>query len=255
MKNRIAAALSLTGVLVAGSAAALVNTQVLSSNSTNGGTALAIADPTTSTSLASTPAAGSVVAVDFAGQPVATAAPTETAPQSPAPTTPASVAAATALAAAGGTFTAAAAAAAEPSAATQATYRLGDAGSVTLDTAGEVLAVVTVSPSAGWTVIKIEQEEVHAVKIRFRSATTELTFRAHLLYGVVSTSVETRTISAPPVGTTPGVTTPTLPGNPSGEIDDDEIDGDEIDDDENDDDHDDDHGTEDGHETEDGDDD
>ena len=248
MKNRIAAALSLTGVLVAGSAAALVNTQVLRSNSTSGGTALAIADPTTSTSLASTPAAGSIVAVDFAGQPVATAAPTETAPQSPVPTTPTLVAAATAPAAGGGAITASAAAAGEPSAATQATYRLGDAGSVTLDTAGEVLTVVATSPSAGWTVAKIEQEEVHAVNIRFRSATTELTFRAHLLYGVVSTSVETRTISAPPVATTPGVTTPTtptLPGNPSGEIDDDE----------NDEQHDDDHGTEVGHETEDGDDD
>ncbi len=246
MKNRIAAALSLTGVLVAGSAAALVNTQVLRSNSTSGGTALAIADPTTLTSLASTPAAGSIVAVDFAGQPVATAAPTETAPQSPVPTTPTSVAAATALAAAGSAFTPSAAAAGQPSAATQATYRLGDAGSVTLDTAGEVLTVVATSPSAGWTVAKIEQEEVHAVNIRFRSATTELTFRAHLLYGVVSTSVETRTISAPPAGTVPGVTTPSVPGDPSGEMDDDDQDDEQ---------HDDDHGTEVGHETEDGDDD
>lgn len=246
MKNRIAAALSLTGVLVAGSAAALVNTQVLRSDNNSGGSALTVADLATPTSLASTPAAGSIVAVDFAGQPLATAAPVDTTLSSAPPTAPTADTTATSMAAATSGASAAAMAAGEPAdtSGTQATYRLGDAGTVTLGTSGEVLTVVASAPNPGWTVLKIEQDEPHAVDIRFRSATTELTFRAHLLYGVVSTSVETRTISAPPAGTVPGVTTPSVPGDPSGEMEDDDQDDEQ---------HDDDH--DDGHESEEGDDD
>ena len=111
MKARIATVLSLSGVLVAGSAAALVNNQVLQS-----------AQPGS--------ASGSNVTLVL-GTPV----PART---EPAPTS----------------------SSAAPSSSVPLSqpvmYQVGDAGVVTLDTAGDVLAVVAATPSAGWTVLVAE---------------------------------------------------------------------------------------------------
>jgi hypothetical protein len=92
---------------------------------------------------------------------------------------------------------------------TQAVYRIGDAGTVTLDTAGDRLTVVATAPGAGWQVGKVEQRSPLDIEIYFRSATVELEFKANLLFGVVSTSVESRNVGAPPAGGTaaPGPST------------------------------------------------
>jgi hypothetical protein len=69
--------------------------------------------------------------------------------------------------------------------------------------------VVATAPGAGWQVGKVEQRSPLDIEIYFRSATVELEFKANLLFGVVSTSVESRTIGAPPAGGTaaPGPST------------------------------------------------
>lgn len=160
MKTRIAMVISVAGVLVAGSAAALVNTQVL------GG---------------STAAPG--LAVDAAPQSEHTI-PTTTA--APVPTTSVAAAAPAVVAAQ------------RPAAAavsTQAVYSIGTSGLVTLDTAGDVLTIVGVTPAAGWVVTKSENEDATNVEIKFQSGSIEAQFHANLLFGVVTTSVESNDTS------------------------------------------------------------
>jgi len=193
MKTKIAAALSLAGVLVAGSAAALVNTQVLQSNNDEATTVPALAAPAgllvTTTTTAGvetslpTDATSTTVVGGAPSTSVDSTMPVSTAPAGTAPT-----------------------AGATP---TQAVYRIGDAGTVTLDTAGDRLTVVAATPGAGWQVGKVEQYSPLDIEIYFRSATVELEFKANLLFGVVSTSVESRNVGGPPAGGTaaPGPST------------------------------------------------
>jgi hypothetical protein len=156
MKTRVAMMISIAGVLVAGSAAALVNTQVLSGN--------ADASP-------------------FEAQVDTTrAAPTTVAAAVPDTTTVTTVATVGSAAEVQSTV--------QPSTSTQAVYAIGDS-TVTLDTAGDVLTIVNLTPAAGWTVTKSEAEDANNVEILLQSVPTELEFHANLLFGVVSTSVET----------------------------------------------------------------
>jgi hypothetical protein len=74
---------------------------------------------------------------------------------------------------------------------TQATYAIGDS-TVVLDTAGDTLTIVSLTPAAGWTVTKAETEDATNVEIKLQSGTTELEFHANLLFGVVTTSVESK---------------------------------------------------------------
>src|SRR3954454_4205167 len=160
MKTRVAMMISIAGVLVAGSAAALVNTQVLSGN----------ADAT-----------------PFEAQATATLEPSTTVVASAPPDT--------------STVTTVAAVTSAPvdstvagAPATQAVYAIGDS-MVTIDTAGDALTIVNLTPAAGWTVTKSEAEDANNVEIKLQSGTTELEFHANLLFGVVSTSVETHDAS------------------------------------------------------------
>jgi acyl-CoA synthetase (AMP-forming)/AMP-acid ligase II len=150
MKTKVAMAISIAGVLAAGSAAALVNTQVLSG-----------------------PSSPSFVSVADA-------------PQAPLTTSAAAVASTTpAVAAASGIESPAAV-----GSTTQAVYAIGASGTVTLDTAGDVLAIVAVTPGDGWTVTKSEMHQPTSVEVTFQSGSTEVDFHANLLLGVVTTSVE-----------------------------------------------------------------
>ncbi|MEP7047642.1 MAG: hypothetical protein ABI949_13225 [Ilumatobacteraceae bacterium] len=154
MKTRVAMMISIAGVLVAGSAAALVNTQVLGGSSSPAGAA----------------AANTVVAE----APVVT---TPTVPSAPSVS-----------------VESVAPAAASPS---QASYSVGTSGMVTLDTAGDVLTIVNVVPAAGWTVSKSETDDATNVEVRFQSDGSEVDFHANLLFGVVTTSVESDDGSTP----------------------------------------------------------
>lgn len=149
MKARIATMLSVAGVLVAGSAAALVNTQVL-----DGG------------------------ASDAAGQVDALAASTSSAPPAPAPTAPVSVAPADASGAAS----------------TQVAYAVGDAGVVTLDTAGGGLSVVSVQPNPGWHLAGGGVNAVGGQDVVLTNGALEVTFSALSAHGQVVTAVSSRAL-------------------------------------------------------------
>ena len=164
MRARLTAALSLTGVLAAGSAAALVNTKVLTSQAGR----------------AQEPVTPAVAPAD-------TATPSTSAPLEPART--------------------------------QAAYQIGDAGVVVLDTAGGALALVSADPSDGWLVVASEQEDATHLEVVFQSNLNLVTFRANLLFGVVSTSVESSTVGADDEGDSDDDTT-SVPGGEGGEGDD-----------------------------------
>jgi hypothetical protein len=155
MKTKVAMAISLAGVLAAGTAAALVNTHVL-----NGGASapLALSAPqsqqTAPAQAVSSPVGGSTAPVPGSATPPAAAPPT------------------------------------------QATYAIGDSGTVTLDTAGDVLKIVAVAPAPNWTVAQSETSDASDAEVKFQSGNTEVDFQANLLYGVVRTSVETHDLSA-----------------------------------------------------------
>ncbi|MFZ9629492.1 MAG: hypothetical protein ACO3C1_09110, partial [Ilumatobacteraceae bacterium] len=156
MKNRLTAVLSVTGVLVAGSSAALVNTQVLrhTGQSAMGG----------DTSGAQGGGTVNTVVLD------ATAPATTTAGAGD-PTVPAGVSAANAP-----TVTATA-------------YRVGESGTVVLDAVGGVLTIVSVTPNTGWLLAATLQSNPAHARVVFETTTTQVVFDANLLYGVVGTSV------------------------------------------------------------------
>ena len=148
--------ISVAGVLVAGSAAALVNTHVLDSSATPTSLSIDAAQQT---------------------QPTQQTAPTVTAASIvPAPTVTQPAVVTTLPAAA-------------PSA-TQVNYAIGSAGTVTLDTAGDVLTIVTVTPAEGWTVTKSESEDAVNVEVRLEAGDQRAEFHANLLFGVVTVSTE-----------------------------------------------------------------
>ena len=143
LKSKVAAVLSLSGILASGSAAALVNTQVLASETkSNAPVTATLAVTTTSTTPSSIP--------------------TQTPPSLTS---------------------------------TQATYQVGAAGVVVLDTAGDTLSVVSAKPGSGWIFVEAENYGPNAVEVKFRDGTTEVEFKATLLVGVVSTSIESELIN------------------------------------------------------------
>ncbi len=152
MKAGLATALSLAGVLITGSAAALVNSNVLQPS------APAAQDGVPAQSIAQTQSSSPV------GPEVA------------------------------------------PPAATQAIYMVDGAGSVTLDSAGEVLADVHVMANEGWTVVSSVNVDPTDILVSLQSGNTLVEFRAALLYGVVDTSVTTTDLAAITQPTTAPVT-------------------------------------------------
>lgn len=151
MKGRITTVLSLTGVLVAGSAAAMVNTQVLQSTETE----------------SSEQTVGSTDDSDI--------------------TTPVTIATdnttGTATKIQSNVLTA-----------TQAMYQIGDAGLVTLDTAGDVLTVVSVEPASGWTLVEAESDGSSDIEVKLTDGITIVEFKANLQLGVITTSVESELV-------------------------------------------------------------
>ena len=160
MKVRVTTVLSLSGILVAGSAAALVNSQVLLNSTPErpGAVDILATLPPSTTLPTAEPSASSV--------PDAFAAST-TIPVVPAPS------------------------------ASQAAYQVGMSGTVTVDTDGGVLRLVAPTPAPGWAVVKSEQTDPLNVAVVFQSAGQLVTFRAALLFGVVSTSTQSESLAVP----------------------------------------------------------
>lgn len=191
MKTKIATALSLIGVLSAGSAAALVNTQILDSGPTKSGQSAAVPEQVASTT----------IPVGAAPSSTATSTlPTTTAPTMIVVTKPSTVASPAPT----GFLT---------------TYNVGDAGSVTLDVIDGMLTIVSSAPNAGWQVSKSEQnDDENRVAVDFQSATVRVEFEATFVDGQI----------VPEVSSSP-VVDGTIPPNTIDD-DDEAVDDDEADD-------------------------
>ncbi len=98
-------------------------------------------------------------------------------------------------------------------------FRIGEAGVATVDTAGGTLAIVDVSPSAGWRVSKADGSGTVRLEFELTSASMKVNFGAFLSGGEVITSISSESIGSTSDGAY----------------------HDDHDDDEHDDDHDDDH--------------
>ena len=167
MKARITTVLSLTGVLVAGSAAALVNTQVLQNSTTKSSSvAVVLKDEPESVSTVSTAPAVESLPNKLEGV-VGVAVTTATTPVN-----------------------------------TQQAYAIGESGTVVLDTANGALTIVGVTPNAGWTVVEQKNTEPLIVEIKFQSATTLVEFTANALMGVVVWDTESSLLTQPTTGNT-----------------------------------------------------
>lgn len=164
MKGRITTVLSLTGVLVAGSAAALVNTQVLQ-NSTDHTTAAAV-------SVSDQPDSVSTVTTEAAASPASLPNKLE-------------AAAAVAVTVASTPIT------------TQQAYAIGESGTVVLDTANGALTVVAITPNAGWGVLEHKNTDPLSIEVTFQSATTKVEFKANMLLGVVAVDTESQLLPQP----------------------------------------------------------
>jgi hypothetical protein len=81
---------------------------------------------------------------------------------------------------------------------TSTTYRLGDAGLVTLDSAGGVITVTSVRPSAGWTVVTSSNPGLH-VEVNLTDTVEVLQMTADLVDGrIVATLNSSATTTAAP---------------------------------------------------------
>jgi hypothetical protein len=178
VKARVTTVLSLSGILVAGSAAALVNSQVLQHS--------APSRPGAADILVTLPPSTALVSGDAAS-------PSDVVPSaSLVPVEPTSVPGPS------------------PS---QAEYQVGMSGSVIVDTGGDILRLVAPTPAPGWAVVKLDQNDPLNVSVVFQSAGQLVTFRAAMLFGVVSTSTQVESLAAPlgsaPVGVAPNGSVPT----------------------------------------------
>ncbi len=239
MKAKIATAVSVVGVLGAGSAAALVNTQILDSGPTESGASTAVLPPASTIQL-TVPAVTDPIRVETMEVAVPTELDTTTSTSTTAvPTT-------IAAPAASGFLT---------------SFNVGDAGTVTVDVVEGQLVLVSTDPSAGWTVTKAEDdsnddsdEQENEIEVEFRSATVRVEFEAELIDGRIVPKVESEAIGGSSGGTSGVTAAPAAPTQAGSfdddhdddvdhdDEDDDERDDDDVDHDDEDDDEDDDHG-------------
>jgi hypothetical protein len=207
MRTPFAAAISIAGVLVAGSAAAMFNSQVFGDTGGASGASAAILPPPSQV----------VVSVPDATVPPTTDHVTTVAPTTSTATPPTTATRET------GMLTA---------------FEVGNAGVVTVDVIEGRLVFVSAEADAGWTIDEKSSDDVSDsnVEVVFRSSTVIVQFDAELVDGVIVPHVEseaTGSTAAAQAGQPPAATQPaaTQSAPPSTRYDDD----DDHDDDEHDD--------------------
>lgn len=188
MKLRITTLISLVGVLGAGSAAALVNTQVLQNSESNSKGNISVASQSNSEASGTTASGDQGTKINAEVTKINSSVLTST----------------------------------------QAMYQIGEAGVITLDTAGNVLAIVSATPNSGWTVVKSESNGASIIEVKLQSADTLIEFTATLQNGAITTTVESKFVGTTgDTGATPG--SGNTPG--TGSIDDDQGEDEDEDDD------------------------
>jgi hypothetical protein len=231
MKKSLATTLSLVGVLGAGSAAALVNTQVLNSGPAEA-TASAALLPTADQVDLTIPAIGTLpettatIALPELATGAAQPGVTVGAPARDAFTEGALATSTTAAAQPSGWLTA---------------FNVGESGVVTVDVVSGKLIIVKAEPMAGWSITNSEERDDNSIEVTFASATVRVEFTAVFADGQITPAVESASIPTPTSSTTAAA--PVAP--PAYHDDDDEYEHDDHDNDHNDEyEHSDDHGGE-----------
>jgi hypothetical protein len=192
MKTRIATALSVVGVLGAGSAAALVNTQILDGGPAESAASAAVLPPasTVDVSIPDVPdearapetSVDTIVTTPATSEPQPTATTEPVAPPAPAPSE----------------FLTA--------------FNVGAAGVVTVDVIDGQLVLVKAEAKAGWDVTKTEQHDAeNEVEVDFSSGTVSVEFEAMFIDGQIVPKVTSKSIggNTAPAGTVPGDATST----------------------------------------------
>lgn len=219
MKTRMATLLSVAGVLAAGSAAALVNTQVLEGGD-DGAVSAEAATVTLETNVAA--ALDSTLA--------STAAPTTQPSTSAPPTTEKPTKRSTTTS--------------DPTQGQQV-FQVGESGLVTVQRDGDTLTVIDATANSGWTVVSASAVSPSEIRVVYRSSSVEVVFTAATAFGQIGTDVTARSLvsqpaaTAPSSNTTPHSTPTTYQDDDGDDSYDDDSDDDSYDDDEDDDDHDD----------------
>lgn len=197
MKTRIAAALSIAGVLAAGSVAAVVNTQILDGSNESSASAAVLPPPAT----------------------VELTVPTTTLPDAEDATTETSAPV---------TTTQAAEVALETKASQEflTAFTVGGSGVVTVDVIAGVIILVKAEPADGWSVLRSEEDPPDRVEVEFASPVMIVEFVATFDGVSITPSVSSRSIAAR--GSAPGaVTSTTTPRSDDDRDDDHEADDDD----------------------------
>ena len=101
---------------------------------------------------------------------------------------------------------------------TTTSYKVGDAGTVVVDTSSGAVVVTSVVPNSGYTSEPARTESNGLVKVHFNSSTARIEFTAQLVNGSVVVNVSNEPLRGAPVAADP--TKPTVPG--FGKADDDD---------------------------------
>ncbi len=175
MNSRLTTILTLSGVLVAGTAAAAVNSNILSNRSPLSTPSAAAGASTARSASASRPSAGTTddAATDVTEASEATE-PSSTDVTEVDPTEPT-----------------------DPHVEHEVTYEVGDAGSIRLHSDGEELSIVSAMPAPGWTIASTSAED-ERITVVLNAPLASVTFTASMVHGVVVTSVESTPLSLTP---------------------------------------------------------
>lgn len=221
MNSRAITVLSLVGVLTAGSAAAMVNTRVLSREASPTPAASALSVTGVPTVMTGGPGETSIPDVN----PIATTAPVA---GNTSPLRSLSVATAAPV-----TIESTSTASDSTTVRRLSAFQIGAAGLVRVDSGSSDFRIAEVVPGDGWNVVSYTPgTTAGTAQVVLRSGTVEVTFMAELVGGDIVTRVESRSLSSSSGGSSPSV------DDDEHEEDDDHDDDD--DDHEEDDDHDDD---------------
>ena len=188
MKTRVATILSIVGVLAAGSAAALVNTQILDGAGSESAASAAVLPP---------PATVDLTVPSTAVGPDQDRFDEDRFDDDRASTTTSTSVAATT------TTTSPASTDRDQLTA----FSVGDSGVVTVDVVNSELILVNTEARAGWTVTKAEEHRPDRVEVTFRSSTVRVDFEATFDGTSISPSVSSAAI--PTAGPAPATPTPT----------------------------------------------
>jgi hypothetical protein len=233
MKTKIATALSVVGVLGAGSAAALVNTQILHGGETESSASAAVLPPASTIDVEVPEITVPETTAPETTAP-ATTAPESSVPESsvPEPSVPGSSVPESSVPGSSVPESSVPASAVPAPSEFLTAFNVGEAGIVTVDVIDGKLVLVSAEAKDGWEVVEAEENDDNEVEVEFRSATVRVEFEASFVGGRIVTEVESYAI---------GVTATTSPsGGDDGHSDDDDSEDDASEDDASEDDRDDD---------------